>query len=98
MYCPFSLYLFPPSFFIPPISSSLPFFFCSLFLLSRQELEEVDNDTKEGEGKESGKGGGGGYQTSWGPVGYSRKDHCLQILVSEILIIFMIIIVFVANS
>uniref|UniRef100_A0A1X7V085 Ion transport domain-containing protein n=1 Tax=Amphimedon queenslandica TaxID=400682 RepID=A0A1X7V085_AMPQE len=54
-------------------------------------IEEVASSAGDFDEDTEGGGGGGraigddnegnvGYQTTWGPVGYSRQDHCLQIL------------------
>ena len=91
--------------FLPPFSS-LPLSPSSRYRVIEEvgsNAGDLDEDTEGGGGggeggEESGEGGGFGYQTSWGPIGYSRKDHCLQILVSEVLLFLIIIIIFGAYS
>ncbi|XP_019851378.1 PREDICTED: transient receptor potential cation channel subfamily A member 1 homolog [Amphimedon queenslandica] len=57
-------------------------------------IEEVASSAGDFDEDTEGGGGGGraigddnegnvGYQTTWGPVGYSRQDHCLQILANS---------------
>ena len=96
-----SLYFSPlPFFFSFSFFPSLPLSPSSRYRVIEEvgsnagDLDEDTGGEGGGEGgEESGEGGGFGYQTSWGPVGYSRKDHCLQILVSEVLLLLIIFVV-----
>ena len=101
---PFSLY--PFSLFLLSLSLSFSCFFFSPSSRYRVHPKEVnsnasdldDDDAEEG-GEESGEEDNGfGYQTSWGPVGYLRKDHCLQILVSEVLMLIILYTVIIITT
>ena len=91
---PFSLY--PFSLFLLSLSLSFSCFFFSSSSRYRVHPKEVnsnasDLDDDDAEEEESGEEDNGfGYQTSWGPVGYLRKDHCLQILVSEVVMLIIL--------